>query len=348
MSVEAEPLRIVMADDEPAVRVLLSRQLRRAGYHVIACANGREALDAITEHGADIVLADWMMPEIDGIELCRTVRGLSGDGALGFIFFILLTAMTDKEQVVEGFEAGVDDYLTKPYHENELMARLRAGVRIIKLQRLVQERQVEVHRINAEMAILNGKLQEQATTDELTRLHNRRSILERLGESWELSGRHQRPLSFLMLDIDHFKRFNDTHGHEAGDVVLKEVAAGIKRQMRGPDVCGRLGGEEFAVLCPETDLEGAAHLAERIRCAVEALQIRHHGQSLSTTLSIGVAQRCEAHDTFDALIADADKALYHAKANGRNAVGMQRDGEPATCSSGPAGSESGLTHNSAH
>ncbi len=345
MSVEAEPLTIVFADDEPAVRVLLSRQLRRVGYHDIAGANGREAVEAITEQGADIVLADWMMPEMNGIELCRSVRELSGHGALGFIFFILLTAKTDKEDVVEGFEAGVDDYLTKPYHEDELMARLRAGARIIMLQRLVQERQVEVHRINAEMAVLNGRLHEQAKTDELTGLHNRRSMLERLEENWGLAGRHERPMSFLMLDIDHFKRFNDTHGHEAGDVVLKEVAACIKRQMRGPDVCGRLGGEEFGVLCPETDLEGAAHLAERIRVAVEAQQVCHNGQLLSTTLSVGVAQRCEAHATCDALIADADKALYHAKANGRNAVGVHREGEAAICSNSLAEGEPALSHN---
>lgn len=348
MSVEAEPLRIVLADDEPAVRVLLSRQLRRAGYQVTSCSNGRQAIEAIIANGADIVLADWMMPEIDGIELCRAVRELSGDGALGFIYFILLTAKTGKEEVVEGFEAGVDDYLTKPYHENELMARLRAGVRIIELQRLVRERQVEVHRINAQMAILNGKLQKQATTDALTGLHNRRSILERLRESWELADRHGRPLSFLMLDIDHFKRFNDTHGHEAGDVVLKEVAACIERQMRGPDVCGRLGGEEFGVLCSETDLEGAAHLAERIRVAVESQEICHNGQLLHTTLSVGVAQRCEANATCDALIADADKALYHAKGDGRNAVGIHRDGETASWSQSAANGESALSHKPSH
>ena len=328
VSAEQPKMKIVTADDEPAVRVLLARQLRRAGFDVTACSNGREALEAIAATGANVVLADWMMPELDGLELCRAVREMSESGALGFVYFILLTAKADdKRHVVEAFDAGADDFLTKPYVEDELLARLRAGVRIIDLQNLVTARQIEVHKINARMAILNRKLQELATTDDLTKLNNRRCMLERLRENWTLAERHQRPMSFIMLDVDHFKRFNDSYGHEAGDVVLVQVAARIKSQLRNADVCGRLGGEEFAVLCPETDLEGAAQVAERIRDAIETHRLTHNGVSLSVTISAGVAQRSQQHPNCDALIAEADRALYAAKNAGRNRVGLSRDGE---------------------
>ena len=328
VSAEQPKMKIVTADDEPAVRVLLARQLRRAGFDVTACSNGREALEAIAATGANVVLADWMMPELDGLELCRAVREMSESGALGFVYFILLTAKADdKRHVVEAFDAGADDFLTKPYVEDELLARLRAGMRIIDLQNLVTARQIEVHKINARMAILNRKLQELATTDDLTKLNNRRCMLERLRENWTLAERHQRPMSFIMLDVDHFKRFNDSYGHEAGDVVLVEVAARIKSQLRNADVCGRLGGEEFAVLCPETDLEGAAQVAERIRDAIETHRLTHNGVSLSVTISAGVAQRSQQHPNCDALIAEADRALYAAKNAGRNRVGLSRDGE---------------------
>ena len=328
VSAEQPKMKIVTADDEPAVRVLLARQLRRAGFDVTACSNGREALEAIAATGANVVLADWMMPELDGLELCRAVREMSESGALGFVYFILLTAKADdKRHVVEAFDAGADDFLTKPYVEDELLARLRAGVRIIDLQNLVTARQIEVHKINARMAILNRKLQELATTDDLTKLNNRRCMLERLRENWTLAERHQRPMSFIMLDVDHFKRFNDSYGHEAGDVVLVQVAARIKSQLRNADVCGRLGGEEFAVLCPETDLEGTAQVAERIRDAIETHRLTHNGVSLSVTISAGVAQRSQQHSNCDALIAEADRALYAAKNAGRNRVGLSRDGE---------------------
>lgn len=328
VTAEESKMKIVTVDDEPAVRVLLARQLRRAGFDVTACANGREALEAITTTGANVVLADWMMPELDGLELCRAVREMSENGALGFVYFILLTAKADdKRHVVEAFEAGADDFLTKPYVEDELLARLRAGVRIIDLQNLVTARQIEVHKINARMAILNRKLQELATTDDLTKLNNRRFMLERLRENWALADRHERPMSFIMLDVDHFKRFNDTYGHEAGDVVLVEVAACIRSQLRMADVCGRLGGEEFAVLCPETDLKGTAELAERIRYAIETHQITHNARSLSVTISAGVAQRSQQHSDCDALMAAADKALYAAKNAGRNRVGLSRHGK---------------------
>ena len=328
MSAEQPKMKIVTADGEPAVRVLLARQLRRAGFDVTACSNGREALEAIAATGANVVLADWMMPELDGLELCRAVREMSESGALGFVYFILLTAKADdKRHVVEAFDAGADDFLTKPYVEDELLARLRAGVRIIDLQNLVTARQIEVHKINARMAILNRKLQELATTDDLTKLNNRRCMLERLRENWTLAERHQRPMSFIMLDVDHFKRFNDSYGHEAGDVVLVQVAARIKSQLRNADVCGRLGGEEFAVLCPETDLEGTAQVAERIRDAIETHRLTHNGASLSVTISAGVAQRSQQHPNCDALIAEADRALYAAKNAGRNRVGVSRDGE---------------------
>lgn len=311
---------IVLAEDDPALRVLLKRQLMRAGYTVTATSNGLEALNAIRQTNANVVIADWMMPEMDGLELCRSIRELSKNDVLGFVFFVLLTAKTQKKHILAGFEAGADDYLTKPYNADELLARLRAGERILELQEKVKDRQLEVHRSNAQLAILNRKLQEQAITDELTRLWNRRHIYARLDECAALAARHKKPLSCIMLDVDNFKGFNDTHGHHAGDEVLREVAGVLKATIRRTDLCGRIGGEEFLVICPETDARDALAHAERLRAAVEAHSILIGGQPLSVTISLGAAELSPRHARPQDLVADADTAMYQSKENGRNRV----------------------------
>lgn len=320
MPPRGEYCHIVLAEDEPALRVLLKRQLMRAGYTVAATANGLEALDAIRQTSPDIVIADWMMPEMDGLELCRAVRELSKNDVLGFVFLVLLTANADKEHVLAGFEAGADDYLTKPYNADELLARLRAGQRILELQEKVKDRQLEVHRSNAQLAILNSKLQEQAITDELTRLWNRRHVYARLDECASLAARHKKPLSCIMIDVDEFKGFNDTHGHHAGDEVLREVAGTLKATLRRTDLCGRIGGEEFLVICPETGLHDALTNAERLRAAVEANSILIGGQPIGVTISLGAAELSPRHARPQDLVADADAAMYASKSNGRNRV----------------------------
>ncbi len=325
---------IVLAEDEPASRMLLARHLSKAGYEVTACENGRIALDAIQQRGSCIVVADWMMPEMDGLELCRTVRGLCETDALGFVYYILLTAHSEKEQIVAGLEAGADDYLTKPYHKQELLARLRAGERIFMLQ--------------ADLRAANRQLEQLANTDMLTGLANRRHLFERFAEMWSMGERKGRPLGCVMLDIDKFKSVNDTYGHAAGDYVLKNVARTCRDNLRPYDILGRFGGEEFCIISPENDAAGTAALADRIRRAVAESHFEFEGQTIPVTISLGVGEREDRHAGPDDLIAVADAMLYQAKENGRNQVwvhmpdgderryeGAPNDAEPCRTTSRP-------------
>ena len=314
------PIRIVLAEDEPALRSLLARQLRKAGYQVVACENGKEALEAIRREVSCIVVADWVMPEMDGLELCRAVRALSEMHALSVVYFILLTAHSDKEQIVAGLEAGADDYLTKPYHKRELLARLRVGERICGLQTELLQRQIELHKVNSEFATLNQKLEELAHTDTLTGLANRRYFFERFTEAWAVAERKDQSLGCIMLDIDKFKSVNDTYGHAAGDVILRELAATCRECLRRYDLLGRIGGEEFCIVCPDTPVEGAARVAERIRSTIAQTKFHADRTVIPVTVSLGIAGRCAAYTGPHELTVAADAMLYRAKASGRNRV----------------------------
>jgi two-component system cell cycle response regulator len=314
------PIRIVLADDDSATRALLVRQLSAAGYQVVACKNGKEALEAIRQEVSCIVVADWVMPEMDGLELCRTVRALSEMRALSVVYFVLLTARSDKEQIVAGLEAGADDYLTKPYHKQELLARLRVGERICGLQIELMQRQFELAKVNSEFARLNQKLEELANTDMLTGLPNRRHFFERFAEAWALAERKNRPLGCIMLDIDRFKPINDTYGHAAGDAVLQQLAATCRRALRRYDVLGRIGGEEFCIVAPDTLAEDAARLAERLRATIANTQFHAGGTVILVTISLGVASRSAPHAGPGDLTIAADRVLYRAKENGGNQV----------------------------
>ncbi len=314
------PRRIVIAEDEPASRVLLTRQLQKGGFAVVPCADGLEALEAIQREGGGLLVADWMMPRMDGLELCKAVRGLCDQNALGLVYMILLTANSEKEMIVQGLEAGADDYLTKPYHLQELLARIRGGRRILDLQDDLLRKSQELQRINADMGVLNQKLERLANSDGLTGLANRRFLLERFQEAWAFSVRKERPLSCIMLDVDRFKSINDTYGHAAGDEVLKAVAHTCRNCTREYDHCGRLGGEEFCVVIPDGDLQAAGALGERIRAAISGLQLFHEEKPIPVTISGGVSTRGNHHDGVQQLLADADAMLYRAKQNGRNQI----------------------------
>lgn len=310
--------RVIVCDDDPATLALLKRQLENAQYFVEACESGVKALEAVNRFGAGIIVADWSMPEMDGIELCQTVREMCEMQALGGVYFILLTAHSDKEQVVMGLEAGADDYLTKPYHIQELLARIRAGERILDLQTELIKRQIELQKVNAETASLNRKLERLAHTDVLTELWNRRQILKRLEEAWAGGDRGHQDLSCIIFDVDKFKSVNDTYGHEAGDEVLKTIAQHIRNVIRRHEPCGRFGGEEFLVLCLDTPPEKAVYVAERIRQTVAATPVTAGETEIPVTVSLGVAGRNQKHNIPNDLIAEADRMLYLAKNNGRN------------------------------
>ncbi|UCC31146.1 MAG: diguanylate cyclase, partial [Phycisphaerales bacterium] len=322
---EADSLRVLVVDDDPSALVLLTRYLTRSGYEVLTAANGVEAIRVLMTEGAPIVITDWVMPEMDGLELCRAIRKHEG---IPFAFVIIVTAyQTADDRLVEAFDAGADDYLCKPYNPKELLARLRAGERVVRLQREVDNRNREVHRHNAEieiayrkLAVANERLDRMASTDELTGLVNRREAMVRLGDCWASVERHGGPLACIVLDIDRFKSVNDTYGHAIGDVVLRETAKTLRASARREEAVCRIGGEEFLVICPCSSEPMAAVAAERLRRAVEANAIPHDDLTLCVTVSAGVAQRTANTENPDDLLRAADNALYVAKDAGRNTV----------------------------
>ncbi len=321
--------RLLVVEDDPDTLTLLKLQLTRAGYDVIAGSNGREAVTALSEIGAQIIVADWDMPEMSGLELCRAVHELRELTALGLIYFIILTAHAEQERVVEAFAAGADDFVRKPYHLPELLARIRAGERILALQDELYERQVELSKQSAQLAGLNRTLERLANTDTLTNLPNRRRVLERLQDAWALAERHDQPLSCITFDIDHFKRVNDTFGHHAGDSVLQNIADSVRKLIRRYDVCGRVGGEEFLIVCPNVTNDVAVRIAERIRLAVANTPTYSNGQRIDVTISLGVTSRRPEYPNPDALLRAADALLYRAKEQGRNQTWcVAADGQP--------------------
>ncbi len=317
--------RILVVDDDKSVLRILTKYLSDAGYEVLTAPNGVEALRVIHSEGCPLVITDWIMPEMDGLDLCRAIRASEG---VGFAYVIMLTGKSDDESLAKAFDAGADDFLTKPCKKLELLARLKAGVRTLASERRVAAQQLAIHKTNAELESLNDRLREMATTDELTGLYNRREALQRLGDYWATARREGQPLSCMMLDIDNFKKCNDTYGHDVGDLVLRETAEILRRNARAGEAVFRLGGEEFVVLCPGSSAEMSATGAERLRAAVEANRIKRGGKVLGITISAGVAERDHRTAEPDDLLKLTDEALYAAKRNGRNCVCVSGTGEP--------------------
>jgi len=298
-------MRILAAEDNPVFQTMLRSMLTKWGYDAVIARDGNEAWKILeSENAPRLALLDWMMPGMDGVEICRRIRAA---GREPYIYILLLTARADSQDLVEGMEAGADDYLTKPFNAHELRVRLRAGCRILDLQE--------------QLLLAREALREQATHDALTGLLNRASILETLQNELARAGRQGHPVALLMADLDHFKQINDTWGHLAGDAVLRDVARSMKSAIRRYDAIGRYGGEEFLIVLPGCDGPAARAQAERLREAVAAEPLVATGESLRVTCSIGVACRASPRpsDT-DALVREADRALYQAKDQGRNRV----------------------------
>ncbi|MBK7642168.1 MAG: diguanylate cyclase [Planctomycetes bacterium] len=310
-------LHVLAVDDDPMSLKLIERTLRKAGHRVTCARDGREALQIALEVNPQVVLADWMMPEIDGLDLCRALRRIESGQDM---YFLLLTGRDDEDRVVEAFDAGVDDYVAKPFNARILMARLKGGQRVIELKAKVEaDRQVMMQQV-AELGSLTRKLRTAALTDALTDLPNRRYIMKRLEQEWDASCRTNRPLSVIMLDIDFFKKVNDVHGHDVGDVVLKESANVLRASVRQGEEVARLGGEEFLVVCPNANVAQARICAERIRLAIERNVIKCGSFERNVTVSLGVAERKPGTANYEALFKASDEAVYAAKNNGRNQV----------------------------
>lgn len=299
-------MRILVADDDPVSRRLMQGILQKSGYDVVLAQDGLSACRLLLEpESPRLALIDWMMPELDGPSVCREIRRSRHDS---YIYIALLTSKQGNSGVVEGLEAGADDYLTKPCHPAELKARLMTGKRILRYEdKLVGSREAMRH---------------QATHDALTQLWNRGAILSHLRQRLEDSIRNKNEISVLLCDIDHFKKVNDTHGHLAGDAVLKEVSARLVRSIRKMDRVGRYGGEEFLVVLDGCGAQDVERCAEQVRLTVSSAKIRYADLELDTSMSIGAAtfDGAAASLSVEELLHSADRALYDAKANGRNST----------------------------
>jgi diguanylate cyclase (GGDEF)-like protein len=297
-----QQIRVLVADDSAVSRKLVEHTLNEKLYSLVFAKSGRETVDLFAEHHPALVIVDWIMPDLTGIEICKHIRSKT---QASYTYIILLTGKSEKESVVEGLAAGADDYLTKPFHPEELIARVGVGLRIMRLQR--------------EIEVKNAMLEELALTDPLTSLPNRRAI-----ENWaarQLSGAARYGFSFwvALADLDHFKTVNDTYGHDAGDTVLKAFSHILKTKSRSSDICGRIGGEEFLFVLTHATKEDAKRVIECVRAELEATKFNFNGNSLTVTASFGLAgfSGTRAPD-FNRLVAQADLALYSAKRLGRN------------------------------
>ena len=299
-------MKVLVADDSATIRALLRSALLRWGFDaVVEASNGEEAWAQLQEQDApSLALIDWEMPGLDGVELCRRVRAREEQGS-NYTYVLLLTARGGRGNVVEGMEAGADDYVVKPFDEHELRVRVRAGRRIVELQ--------------AELYRLQEQFRAQSRTDPLTGCLNRRGIIERLVAELSFAGRDRRPLGVAVLDLDHFKSVNDTYGHAVGDAVLQELVRRVTSATRASDAIGRIGGEEFLVLWAGLSAEVSRVAAERVRAVVEDTPFLVGTSKIHMTASLGLTTTWGS-ETQEALLARADRALYAAKAAGRNRV----------------------------
>jgi two-component system cell cycle response regulator len=293
-------MKILIAEDDPISRRILEVNLREWGYEVMVASDGAEAWEIIQQaESPNLIISDWMMPRMDGLALCREIRNMENSE---YIYFIILTAKGENKDIIEGLEAGADDFLTKPFNQEELKYRTRIGERVINLER---------------------RIMELANTDALTGLLNRRSFMERMEQEMSRAQREKRPLSFILADIDHFKTVNDTYGHQIGDLVLQRCAGKLATTARPYDFVGRYGGEEFVVCLAGADGLQAGSVAKRMRQQIEDMEIMLPDDSgkVRITASFGTASyTIESGEKVDLLIKKADDALYLAKDKGRNCV----------------------------
>jgi len=309
--------RILVVDDDPATLETVSNCLSAGGHTPCQAANGFQAIEAIRERRPSIVLCDWLMPGMDGLELCRRIKSRAADP---FTYFIMLTIQSDKEHLKEAFQVGADDFLSKPFHPEELLARINAGIRIVDLYQELTEHNLAAHRLNAELSQLNARLRQTVNADELTGLFNRRHGMGRLKELWAMADRYEQPLSAAMIDVDHFKRVNDEFGHLKGDEVLQSLGRILMAGIRTSDVACRVGGEEFLILLPGVASEQAFICLERLRIKVESSLPLGGEPPRRVTVTAGIAHHTKAMTKPDDLIQAADDCLYAGKRAGRNRV----------------------------
>lgn len=298
-------MQVLIVDDDALSRKLLNKALTQIGYQVVEAKDGQEGWSVIEREPIRLVITDWIMPKMDGLDLARKIRTTE----LGrYVYIVILTGQKSLDNVVDGLNAGADDYLVKPFNLKELSARLMIAQRILALEQELKDAHEKMHDL--------------AMHDELTGLWNRRAIYQFATAELIRAERELNPISFILLDIDHFKVVNDTHGHLVGDQALKLVAETIGAKVRPYDRVGRWGGEEFLVVLPMTDVEEVTTVAERIRIGIAEVGLTlANGNQIHVTVSLGATCTTLAgYASLDDLIHDADEALYQAKESGRNRV----------------------------
>ena len=305
-------LKVLIADDNSVPRLLLERLLTKWGYEVIQASDGAKAWEILqADDPPRLAILDWMMPGMSGPEVCREARKRV---ASAYAYILLVTSKEEKQDVIQGLEAGADDYLTKPFFPEELRARIRVGLRILELE--------------DKLVAATDVLQYKATHDELTGLLNRASIAELLRRELERAKRHGGACGVILGDIDHFKSVNDTHGHGAGDSVLREAARRLTAGVRAYDAVGRYGGEEFLIVLPGCDATSLRQRAENILESFRSQPFAAAETSISVNVSLGAV--CSSSWTtpcFESLVRAADRALYRAKHNGRDRVELAENSE---------------------
>src|SRR6202162_5940996 len=304
MNNSVQQLKVLVADDSAVYRKLVEQTLPPDQYSILFAKTGQSAIELFRQHRPALVITDWVMPDLTGVEVCRQIRASAQNS---YTYIIIVTSASEKENVIEGLEAGADDYLTKPFHPKELLARVGVGRRLVDLQQQIESQ--------------NRLLKELALTDALTGLPNRRAV-----EDWakgQLSAAIRHGFSFwvVIADLDNFKVINDTYGHDAGDTVLKEFAGILKKRVRNSDICGRTGGEEFIMIFTHADECNVGIVVARV-----LRQLREHEFSFGTTAvhvtaSFGIAGfQGKGMPEFAKLVHQADAALYVAKRGGRNRI----------------------------
>jgi diguanylate cyclase (GGDEF)-like protein len=308
---------ILIVDDNPTNLSVLSIALKAAGYKIRVAMDGESAIEQVKEDAPELILLDVQMPGIDGFETCLRLKA---DQATQDIPIIFITASTDLDNKVKGLSVGAVDYITKPFQQKEVLARVRVHLELRYLTRKVQEQAIALQQANQELHRL-------ANLDGLTEVANRRRFDEYFDQEWRRAGREQMPISLILCDIDYFKNYNDHYGHQAGDACLRRVAKTIGETLHRPtDLVARYGGEEFAIILPNTTEEGAMYIAELLQSQIKKLEILHAQSHVSShlTLSLGISSQIpNPSQENHILVAATDKALYLAKSEGRNTFRLQ-------------------------
>ena len=304
MNKPVEQLKILVADDSPVYRKLMEQTLPRDQYSILFAETGKSAIELFKQHRPALVITDWVMPDVTGVEVCRQIR-LSAEDS--YTYIIIVTSVSEKENVVESLEAGADDYLTKPFHPKELLARVGVGRRLVDLHQQIDSQ--------------NRLLKELALTDALTGLPNRRAVEDWAKGQLSAAVRHGYSFWVVLADLDNFKVVNDTYGHDAGDTVLKEFAGILKKRVRTSDICGRTGGEEFIIIFTHAEECNVGIVVARVLRQLREHDFSFGSKTVRVTASFGIAGfQGKGVPEFAKLVNQADEALYMAKRGGRNRI----------------------------